>query len=105
MKDLGTLGGAESNAIAINNNGQIVRSSTIASGLNHAFLLNPGGTMKDLGTLGGTESYALSINNSGQIVGRSTTVSGLNRAFLYSGGKMTDPGHTGGDRELGHWYQ
>jgi probable HAF family extracellular repeat protein len=56
MIDLGTLpGGTHSWATGINNKGQIVGYSTIASGQTHAFLYS-GGTMIDLGTLEGGQA-------------------------------------------------
>jgi probable HAF family extracellular repeat protein len=74
--DLGTLGGASSQANAINNNGQIVGySNTVNSNFHpeiHATLFNIGGSPIDLGTLGGNWSSADAINNSGQIVGYSS---------------------------------
>jgi probable HAF family extracellular repeat protein len=97
MTALGTLGGMSSEAVGINDSGQIVGHSHTASGQMHAFLYS-GGVMKDLGTLGGASSRALAINESGQIVGSSDTASGQGRAFLYLGGAMTDlgtlPGNT-----------
>ncbi len=70
VTDLGALTGptGTSQANGINNNGQIVGSST-TSGAYHAFSYS-GGTMTDLGTLTGTAySPAHGINNQGQIVG------------------------------------
>ncbi len=92
--DLGTLpGGYYSYAYGINNSGQVVGSSTTASGDQHAFLYS-GGTMIDLGTLpGGSNSYAAGINNSGQVVGSSDfngNPSFVSHAFLYSAGALTD---------------
>jgi len=74
MKDLGTLpGGGSSAAYGINDRGQIVGSSTAASGYAHAFLFEHG-VMKDLGMLpGGNQSIAQGINNRGQIAGYSAT--------------------------------
>ena len=61
MTDLGTLGGSVSVAYGINNGGQIVGESKIASGAFHAVLWE-NGTMTDLGTLGGPNSVAFGIN-------------------------------------------
>jgi probable HAF family extracellular repeat protein len=72
MTNLGTLGGSESSANAINAGGQVVGQATTTSGDSHAFLYS-GGSMTDIGTLGGSQSYANGINANGQIVGQATT--------------------------------
>jgi probable HAF family extracellular repeat protein len=66
--DLGTLGGTSSTPTAINDSGQVVGASRIASGVTHAFLWTPTSGMMDLGTLfpPGT-SRAEAINNLGHI--------------------------------------
>lgn len=89
--DLGTLGGTESVAFGVNDSGEVVGYSFLAtSGVMHAFLYS-GGTMIDLGTLGGMRSGATDINNSGDVVGSSeATPGGLQHAFRYSAGVMTD---------------
>src|SRR3990172_2867667 len=66
--DLGTLGGDSSYAVAINELGQVVGYSYIASEEYHAFLWE-NGAMTDLGTLGGNFSQAVAINERGQVVG------------------------------------
>ncbi|MGA2322306.1 MAG: DUF3466 family protein [Sedimentisphaerales bacterium] len=70
--DLGTLGGTDSKALSINDNGQVVGSAYNLSGNQHACLFDSTGNGNniDLGTLSGLpNSGAASINNSGQIVG------------------------------------
>jgi probable HAF family extracellular repeat protein len=96
MTDLGTLGGSDSYARAINDKGQVVgNSSTAGDAASHAFLYSKG-TMTDLGTLGGSHSHAYGINNHGQVIGASGTAGGNSHAFLYSNGTMTDLGTLGG---------
>ncbi|HEY0428140.1 MAG TPA: Ig-like domain-containing protein, partial [Pyrinomonadaceae bacterium] len=96
VTNLGTLGGTESEARAINNNGQIVGYSFNASQKRRAFLYS-NNQMTDLGTLGGLESEANDINDSGLIVGQAKNADANNRAFLYSGTTMRDLGTFGGD--------
>lgn len=93
--DLGTLGGPDSTAAAINAAGQVVGSSTTADGHEHPFLFS-GGRMIDLGTLGGSDASATDINTAGQVVGQSLTAKGATHAFLWFRGRMTDLGAPSG---------
>ena len=89
MTLLGTLGGATSAAVDINESGQIVGSSETADGVRHAFL-HADGVMRDLGSLGG-ESLAWEINEAGDAVGFSFRADGTTRvAVLYRGGQAID---------------
>jgi probable HAF family extracellular repeat protein len=94
VTDLGTLGGTNSSAMAINNAGTVVGVSETTSGVTHAFEYQAG-KMIDLGMLPPNTqpgyklspeySTARAINDAGQIVGSSNW-----HAFLYQNGKMLD---------------
>jgi probable HAF family extracellular repeat protein len=92
---IGTLGGAYSRVLGINNLDQIVGIS--ATGANdHAFLYG-NGTISDLGTLGGSGSKAYAVNDSGIVVGQADLNSGATHAFSYTkAGGMKDLGTLGG---------
>jgi len=68
MTDLGTIGGAYSLALAMNDAGQITGFSQAPDQSEHAFLYSHG-SMTDLGTLGGNYSYGLAVNNAGHVTG------------------------------------
>jgi probable HAF family extracellular repeat protein len=93
MKDLGTLGGSNSNAYGINPTSshgvQVVGVSDTVSGQQHAFLWQ-NGVMTDLGT--GT---AYAINDAGQVVGFAGTGT-QGHAFLWQKGVMINLGTLGG---------
>jgi len=96
ITDLGTLGGQESQANAVNDYGQVAGEAMTSFGVYRAFAY-ASGVMYDLGTLGGDYSSATGINNQGQIVGESTTSFNVTRAFSFANGVMYDLGTLGGD--------
>ena len=78
MRDLGTLGGTDSRAFAINNAAQVAGVFGTPEAASHAFITGPNGMgMRNLGTLGGNGSYAAGINDAGQVVGRLPRLSAL----------------------------
>jgi probable HAF family extracellular repeat protein len=89
IRNLGTFGGPHSNALDVNDNGQVIGAADVDYSATHAFLWDERDGMLDLGTLGGRHSVARSINNRGQIVGNSFIGSGdphpeRERAFLWT---------------------
>ena len=88
--DLGTIGGAYSNARGLNDRGEVVGASPTTEGFTHAFLWS-NGVMRDLGTLGGRFSEARAISASGQVTGLAFYTDREAHAFLWDG-QMTDLG-------------
>jgi probable HAF family extracellular repeat protein len=96
VSDLGTLGGLHSDALAINNAGQILGESWVTDDSMYHFFLWENGTMHDLKTIcgGSRHTIAHDINDSGQIAGYCTQPGNLDFdfGFLWSGGNRTDLG-------------
>jgi probable HAF family extracellular repeat protein len=128
---LGTLGGNESMALAINDPGRVagMAANTVPDPFSmagwgtqtRAFLWQQG-QMRDLGTLGGPDAIAFFVNARGQVAGESYTNSTPNPAtplllgegvpptgapthdpFLWQDGHMQDLGTLGGTLALVYW--
>jgi probable HAF family extracellular repeat protein len=98
MRNLGTLGGSDAMAWAVNDRGQVVGVSYTNDDPNpttgfptlHPFLWE-NGRMIDLGTLGGTAGGTFALNNRGQVIGSSNLVGDqVFDQFLWDNGKLTD---------------
>ena len=97
ITDLGTLGGSASQAIGINDNGDIVGVSLTMGDLDVRAFLQSNGQMTPLPTLGG-DTFAIAINNARRIVGDSqTSPGGASHGFWSDGaGQLHDIGTLGG---------
>ena len=81
--DLGTLGGSTSEALGVNENGDICGTSELPNNTRHAFLRRAdSGIIEDLGTLGGPTSWAFAVSTSGLVIGRSDTSDGTSHPFV-----------------------
>jgi probable HAF family extracellular repeat protein len=93
QQSLGSLGGTQGIANAINDSGQIVGYSRNTLGYPRPFLWDPLTGMRDLGTFrGGAASVgvAYGINDRGHVVGNADSEYG--RAFLWRNGQLTAVG-------------
>jgi probable HAF family extracellular repeat protein len=104
VTDLGTLGGLNSDATALNDNGQVVGEAQNAAGSYHAFSWTPGGGMVDIGTLSGLggDSNAVGVDANGEVAGNASTPDGsVSHAFFWtSGSGIHDLGTFGGPSSL-----
>jgi probable HAF family extracellular repeat protein len=117
MQDLGTLGGPDSAAFFVNDQGQIAGSSDVDFNVNpvtggptvHPFLWERG-TMHDLiadapaGTFGGTFGIAAWLNKRGQVLGTMNLTGDTTwHSFVWDQGVVTDLGTLGGVNTTAQW--
>jgi probable HAF family extracellular repeat protein len=110
ITNLGTFGGHESVAFAVNSSDQVTGCAANnipdPDGLwgvqNRAFLYQ-NGMLTDIGTLGGTDACGTYINDAGQIVGISFTANNDFHTFIYANQQMTDIGTLGGTFTSPNW--
>jgi probable HAF family extracellular repeat protein len=94
--NIGSLGGVETHATAINDSRQVTGTSQVPGQGMHAFLYSQG-TMHDLGVLAGdATSEGLGLNDLGHVVGSSQKDSNSARGFFHDGQAMKPIGAFGG---------
>jgi probable HAF family extracellular repeat protein len=94
--DLGTLGGTQSLARAVNAAGTVVGwAYPVGLSWQRAFVWQ-GGTMTPLGTFGGVASDAFDLNDDGMVVGSAFNGLGQERGFWWKDGVLHDVGTVGG---------
>src|SRR5213083_478853 len=97
IRELGTLGGAVSQAKAVNRRGQVVGTSRDSLGRTRAFLWQEDLGIVDLQPLTGVNTSANDINDNGEIVGGGDTGFGDFHAYFLSAGTSFDLGTLGGN--------
>jgi probable HAF family extracellular repeat protein len=97
LQDLGTLGGVDAYATAINDAGRIVGVAQTRHGFEHPFAWVDG-RMHDLGTIDGAPdgtAVATAVSADDRVAGYGTVQGdGLKHAFLWHDGVMTDIAYT-----------
>jgi probable HAF family extracellular repeat protein len=88
---LPTLGGTFSLACGVNDSGQITGSGTTSGNYQHAFRVDPDGSIVDLSTFDGVaaNSTACAIDADGRVGGQSSSA-GNPHAFLFAAGNLVD---------------
>jgi probable HAF family extracellular repeat protein len=99
MRDLGTLGGGRSTAVAINDRGAVVGTATNARGQSRAFSWTSHRGIREVGGLLSPSSAAVDVDDRGDVLGEYLTEDLWPRTFFAS------PGHAPRDiGDLGRRY-
>jgi probable HAF family extracellular repeat protein len=85
------VGPANSSVNGINNDGVVVGTYPVRSGVTHGYL-NRGRGLVDLGALGGRSSDAQAINDRGEVLGNWINARGQQRGYVYRFGRQRDIG-------------
>ena len=89
IRDLGSLGGKQAGALALNDHGQVVGWSELGR-VRHAVLWQ-NGRIRDLGSFGQRDSIAVAINQQGQIA----CIAGRSAAPIGASGLALSPPSSG----------
>jgi probable HAF family extracellular repeat protein len=84
VTDLGTLGGSISQAISINDRGQIVGEATRPGDTVFRAFRWQNGVMTDLGTLGGPSSFANALDAAGDVAGGADTSHAYGEPYCFA---------------------
>jgi probable HAF family extracellular repeat protein len=98
VTDLGTLGGRQSSAVALNNAGQVAGESWMAGNTTQHGFVWSNGVMFDVTF---TPSEVTAMNAAGQVTGIAYWPDGGGRAFISTNGVMTDLGSLSGGASTG----
>jgi probable HAF family extracellular repeat protein len=89
-RDIGLEPVGNTQAVAVNDSGQVVGTSEVLTNIGgseffapRAFFWAETNGIQDIGTLGGNFSFANDINENGQVIGYSETQDGFERAFVW----------------------
>lgn len=96
MSDVGTPDKKSSDAVGINNRGEVVGKYYYGEDNRSQAFHYSNGVMVSLGSLGGPDSSATGINEEGRVVGWATTSDHRTQAFIYGDGAMVSFGAFGG---------
>lgn len=95
LQEVGTLGGTESYATAISDNGWVVGGARLSNGRSQAIRMQVGGALQAIATLPGLDfSGAFSVNLNGDVVGVASTSASLygssSQPWVFRSGQVID---------------